>query len=87
MSYLGSSSSDTTAFRSKAGAMSFSLLMCTSLGEGGAKKVDYDEAQKLFNFICSNVELPSVEMDSQDVLISLMSSMVASSANKETAKV
>lgn len=83
MQYLGSSCSDMTAFRSKAGAMSFAILICSSYGEGGMRKVDYDEAQKLYDFICDNVELPNVEKDYQDSLCSLMD-YVSSLSKKET---
>lgn len=71
-----------TAFRSKAGAMSFAILICSSCGEGGMRKVDYDEAQKLYDFICNNVELPNVEKDYQDALCSLMD-YVSSLSKKE----
>ena len=40
-----------TAFKSKAGAMSFAILMSSFIGENGTRKVDYDEAEKLYGFI------------------------------------
>lgn len=46
------------------------------------RKVDYDEAQKLYDFICDNVELPNVEKDYQDALCSLMD-YVSSLSKKE----
>ncbi len=63
MDLYNSSCSDMTAFKSKAGAMSFAILMSSSIGENNTRKVDYDEALKLFDFICQNVKLPDVEKD------------------------
>ena len=64
MDMYGSCGSYMTAFNSKAGAMSFAILMSSSLGENGTRKVNYDEAKKLFDFITENVALPDVAKDS-----------------------
>lgn len=52
-----------TVFKSKAGAMSFAILMNTTIGETGARVINYDETQKMFDFICASVNLPDVERD------------------------
>lgn len=59
--YVGGS--DMTVFKSKAGAMSFAILMNTSFNPEGRRVIDYDETRKLFDFICSSVNLPDVERD------------------------
>lgn len=83
MDLYGTSCSDMTAFKSKAGAMSFAILMSSSIGENGTRKVDYDEAQKLFDFICQNVELPDVEKDYYSSLLSWATGLTASNLKKE----
>ena len=52
-----------TVFKSKAGAMSFAILMNTTMTEAGTRVINYDETQKLFDFICASVNLPDVERD------------------------
>lgn len=52
-----------TVFKSKAGAMSFAILMNTTMTEEGTRVINYDETQKLFDFICASVNLPDVERD------------------------
>lgn len=59
--YFGGS--DMTVFESKAGAMSFAILMNTTMTETGTRVINYDETQKLFDFICASVNLPDVERD------------------------
>lgn len=59
--YFGGS--DMTVFKSKAGAMSFAILMNTTMTEAGTRVINYDETQKLFDFICASVNLPDVERD------------------------
>ena len=59
--YFGGS--DMTVFKSKAGAMSFAILMNTTMTEEGTRVINYDETQKLFDFICASVNLPDVERD------------------------
>lgn len=60
-SYFGGP--DMTVFKSKAGAMSFAILMNTTVNAEGRRMIDYDETQKLFDFICASVNLPDVERD------------------------
>ena len=69
-SYFGGS--DMTAFKSKAGAMSFAILMNTTIGETGARIINYDEAQKLFDFICASVNLPDVERDAMGDIVEVL---------------
>lgn len=69
-----------TAFNSKAGAMSFAILMSSSLGENGTRKVNYDEAKKLFDFITENVELPDVAKDSYSEIIGALTGLVTAKA-------
>ena len=81
MDFYGSSCSDMTAFKSKAGAMSFAILMSSSIGENGTRKVDYDEAGKLYGFILDHVDLPDVEKDSYSELISLLTGITSAKVN------
>ena len=76
----GSCGSYMTAFNSKAGAMSFAILMSLFLGEDGTRKVNYDEAKKLFDFITENVELPDVEKDSYSEMMGALTGLVVSKA-------
>jgi len=66
-SYFGGS--DMTAFNSKAGAMSFAILMNTIVDEDGRRIVNYDETQKMFDFICARVNLPDVERDAMGDMV------------------
>lgn len=63
------SGSDMTVFKSKAGAMSFAILMNTTINTEGRRKIDYDETQKLFDFICASVNLPDVERDAMGDMV------------------
>lgn len=65
-----------TAFNSKAGAMSFAILMSSSLAENGTRKVNYDEAKKLFDFITENVALPDVGKDSYSEMMRALAGLV-----------
>ena len=69
-SYFGGS--DMTAFKSKAGAMSFAILMNTTMTETGARTINYDEAQKMFDFICARVNLPDVERDALGDIVEVL---------------
>lgn len=66
-SYYGGS--DMTVFKSKAGAMSFAILMNTTINAEGRRMVDYDETQKMFDFICASVSLPDVERDAMGDMV------------------
>lgn len=66
-SYFGGS--DMTAFKSKAGAMSFAILMNTIVDAEGRRIINYDESQKMFDFICARVSLPDVERDAMGDIV------------------
>lgn len=52
---------------SKGSAISFSIVMSSSFSEkNGMRRVDFKKAQKLFDFICSNVNLPDVKPDGME---------------------
>ena len=61
-----------TAFKSKAGAMSFAILMNTTVDSEGRRIVDYDSSQKLFDFICASVNLPDVERDAMGDIMEVL---------------
>ena len=44
--------------RNKADAMQFAINTTLQYRCGEGNKVDYEEAEKLFNFICDHVEFP-----------------------------
>lgn len=70
-----------TVFKSKAGAMSFAIMMCTTIcAESGVRTVDYDEAQKLYDFINVNVNLPDVERDPYAEMIASLPALVGTGA-------
>ena len=64
-----------TAFKSKAGAMSFAILMNASVSESGARSIDYDETKELFDFICENVNLPDVERGAMGDMVGALKDM------------
>lgn len=65
-----------TVFKSKAGAMSFAILMNTTVNSDGHRVVDYDETQKMFDFICASVSLPDVEKDATAEVVEMLSTAV-----------
>ena len=69
-SFVGGS--DMTAFKSKAGAMSFAILMNTTVDSEGRRIVDYDSSQKMFDFICASVNLPDVERDAMGDIVEVL---------------
>lgn len=73
---LYSGGCDTTAFRSKAGAMSFAIVMTMLTGENGVRTVNLLAAQELFDFICKNVTLPDVEKDATAEVVEMLSATV-----------
>lgn len=46
------------SIRNKADAMQFAILSTMQYRCGESSKVDYEEAEKLFNFICKHVDFP-----------------------------
>lgn len=69
-----------TAFKSKAGAISFAIMMSSSFGDNGTRKVDYDEALKLYDFILEHVDLPDVDHDSYSELLSSLAGLASARA-------
>lgn len=67
---------DTTAFRSKAGAMSFAIVMTMMTDENGVRTVNLLGAQQLFDFICKNVALPDVEKDAATETVEMLTAVV-----------
>lgn len=54
----------TAPIDSKGTAMYFAILMSSSYcGQSGTRRINYKKAKKLFDFICSNVDLPEVKPD------------------------
>ena len=82
----GSCGSNMTAFNSKAGAMSFAILMSSSPGENGTRKVNYDEAKKLFDFITENVALPDVGKDSYSEMMEALAGLAKANATHTAAE-
>lgn len=74
-----------TVFKSKAGAISFAIMMCTTVSsESGLRSVDYEGAQKLYDFITGNVNLPDVERDAYAEMMDCLPSLALTAvANKE----
>ena len=56
-------------FQSKAEALKYAIEFTETIGLSDANRVNYDEAQKLFDFICKNVELPDVRPNPADGLV------------------
>ena len=69
-----------TAFNSKAGAMSFAILMSSFIGDNGMRKVDYVEAEKLYDFILDHVDLPDVEKDGYAEMMSAVTGLAKANA-------
>ena len=69
-----------TAFNSKAGVMSFAILMSSFIGEDGMRKADYVEAEKLYGFITEHVDLPNVEKDSYAEMMSAVTGLAKANA-------
>lgn len=69
-----------TAFNSKAGAMSFAILMSSFIGDNGMRKVDYVEAGKLYDFILAHVDLPDVEKDGYAEMMNAVTGLAKANA-------
>ena len=59
------------SIRNKADAMQFSIIATMHQTCGEPTKIDYEEAEKVFNFFCEHVEFP--EEDTKKMTESLMS--------------
>ena len=57
----------------KVEALRFAILTTMGSNEDGSNKVNYDEALKLFKFMCANVEFPA---DQTSVYLEEMMGMV-----------
>lgn len=55
--------------QSKADAIKYAIEFTEIVELHGSKKVNYDAAQELFDFICKNVELPDVHPNPADGLV------------------
>ena len=49
-------------FKSKADALKYAIEY-TGIWEDGRRLVNYEEAQKLYDFICGKLDLPEIEKD------------------------
>lgn len=85
MALYGTNGCDMTVFKSKAGAISFAIMMCTTISsENGLRTVNYEEAQKLYDFINGNVNLPDVERDAYAEMMDCLPSLAGIAvANKD----
>jgi len=59
------------SIKNKADALHFAILATAQYKCGEPTKIDYDEAEKLFNFFCEHVEFP--EEDTKKMTESVMS--------------
>ena len=56
-----------TVIDSKGSAIYFAIVMSSLYSErNGARRVNYQKAQRLFDFICRNVKLPDVKPDGME---------------------
>lgn len=60
---------------SKADALQYAINTTATYGESGVT-VNYEEAQKLFDFINNNVQLPDVPIDATGQALGLVSGLV-----------
>lgn len=71
------------AIDSKGSAISFAILMSCYDGMNGIRKINYKKAQKIFDFICSNVRLPDVKTDGMERVEALVSGLIGGLNAKE----
>lgn len=70
---------------SKGSAISFAIVMCSSFSEKSkTRSVDYKKAQKLFDFICSNVKLPDVKPDGMEQAGAMINGLIESLRMQKT---
>ena len=55
--------------QSKADAIKYAIEFTEIVELHGSNRVNYDAAQKLFDFICKNVDLPDVKPNPADGLV------------------
>lgn len=59
--------------RNKADALQFSIIATMQNSCGEPSRIDYEEAEKLFNFFCDHVEFPEDETKKMtDSLVSIL---------------
>lgn len=67
----------TAAIESKGAAMFFAILMSSSYcGQNNIRRINYKKAQRLFDFICSNINLPDVKTEPMDGLNAQLGGLV-----------
>lgn len=58
----------TQTIDSKGAAIAFAIMLSTEIyGKNNSRRVNYQKAQKIFDFICKNVKLPDVKSDGLDM--------------------
>lgn len=57
------------SFQSKAEALKYAIEFTETVELSGPNRVNYDQAQELFDFICKNVVLPDVRPNPADGLV------------------
>lgn len=75
-----------TVIDSKGIAIAFAVMMSLEYPGGGrSPRVNYRKAQKLFDFICSNVNLPDVKKNELDFADSILKGISQLGGKKEVA--
>jgi hypothetical protein len=65
------------SLRTKGDAVALALVLSEHYnGCGKSDSVDLDQAQKIFDFICENVNLPDVEKDATAEVVEMLSAAV-----------
>ena len=79
-----------TVIDSKGAAIAFAVMMSVEYPGGGkSPRVNYKKAQKLFNFISANVNLPDVKKNELDIADSILKGVarMRNVGNAETAAI
>lgn len=75
-----------TAIDSKGAAIAFAVMMSLEYPGGGkSPRVNYRKAQKLFDFICGNVNLPDLKKNELDFADSILKGISQLGGKKEVA--
>lgn len=70
------------SIRNKADAMHFAILATAQHKCGEPSKIDYEEAEKLFNFFCDHVEFPEEDTKKMtDCVVSLLDDFLSKKDN------
>lgn len=68
--------------RNKADAMQFSIIATMQNSCGEPSRIDYEEAEKLFNFFCDHVEFPEDDTKKMtDCVMSLLDDFLSKKDN------